>query len=121
MAISECLLQLAFTCSASSMPSMETAVLCMDITSAIQQKVDNVILLPKAIEPHPSARSKPLNHLKCVYVCVSGAEWWVDILGKQTGGQGVGVDSRERQRSIKGVGSVQAAKQIADSVFLLAK
>ena len=65
-------------------------MLCMDITSAIQQKVDNVILLPKAIEPHPSARSKPLNHLKCVYVCVSGAEWWVDILGKQTGGQGWG-------------------------------
>lgn len=52
-----------FMSAANSTPSMAMAVLCMDITSAIQQKVDNVILLPKAIEPYPSLHSKPLNHL----------------------------------------------------------
>lgn len=45
-----------------STPSKITAV-CMDITPAIQQKVDSVILLPKAIEPYPSVHSKSLNHL----------------------------------------------------------
>lgn len=52
-----------FKSAANSTPSMITAVLCTDITSAIQQKVDNVILLPKAIEPYPSVHSKSLNHL----------------------------------------------------------
>lgn len=66
----------------------------MDITSAIQQKVDNVILLLRAIEPYPSGHSKPLNHLEvdvclCVYSEVGGRliYWenkWVDRGG---GGQ----------------------------------
>lgn len=40
-----------------------TSVLCVGITSAIQQKVDSIILLPKAIGPYPSLPGKPLNHL----------------------------------------------------------
>lgn len=55
-----------FMSAANSTPSM-AAVQRTDITSAIQQKVDYVILLPKAIEPYPSGHSKPLNHLEmCV-------------------------------------------------------
>lgn len=56
-----------------STPSKATAVLCMDITSAIQQKVDNVFLLPKAIEPYPSGHRKPLKHLEmCVCLFILG-------------------------------------------------
>ena len=65
-----------FMSAANSTPSMATAVLCVDITSAIQQKVDNVILLLKAIEPYPSGHSKPLNHLE-MCVCEYTPGWVV--------------------------------------------
>lgn len=66
IAISEAFCLLSFSCwsVACSTPSMETAaVLCVDITPAIQQKFDNVVLLPKAIEPYPSVHSKQLHCL----------------------------------------------------------
>ena len=52
-----------FITAAISASSVGTAEVCEDVMFAIQQKVDNVILLPKAIEPYPSVHSKPLNHL----------------------------------------------------------
>lgn len=94
-----------FMSAPNSTSSMVTAVLCIDITSAIQQKVDNAILLPKAIEPYPSAHSKPLNHLR---MCVRARRWlegW--YIGKTNGWTEVGVDSGKRQR---GIGLLEVCK-----------
>lgn len=48
---------------ANFMTAANYTVLCVDITPAIQQKVDNVTPLPKATEPYPSVHNTPLNRL----------------------------------------------------------
>lgn len=70
---------------------MITAALRMDIKSAIQQKVNNVILLPKAIEAYSSVSSKS----SFVYSGSLGG-----LLGKKNGWREVGSLAVDKGRGV---------------------